>query len=136
MNLAKAVYEKLVIDNTLKNLLGTYEGKPAIFTIDPAPGDAVLPYVVASTISSNIPRDSKLSRGREIWIDVRCYTHADGSAALVNTIAERVRYLLHRQPLLIDDHLWERSNCTGPISADESDAYGRVVTLQVTAEEL
>jgi len=132
----KAVYDLLVADNTLTALLGTYEGDAAIFTIDPAPGDAVLPYIVAASVPVQNPFDTKQTRGRTAWIDVRCYSGATGSAQTVDAIAERVRTLLHREPLLIDDHIWLWSECTGPVSANEADAYGRIVTLKVTFEEL
>lgn len=130
------MYDVLAGDATLTGILGTYEGKPAIFTVDPAPGDAVLPYIVASTVPVQTSFDTKVTRGRNVWIDIRCYSGATGSAVGVEAIAERVRHLLHREPLLLDDHIWLWSECTGPVSADESDAYGRIVTLKVTAEEL
>ena len=132
----KAVYEVLTADNTLTAMLGTYEGDAAIFTTDPAPGDAVLPYIVAASVPVQTPFDSKQTRGRTAWIDIRCYTGATGSAQAVDAIAERVRALLHREPLLIDDHIWLWSECTGPVSANEAEAYGRIVTLKVTFEEL
>ena len=132
----KAVFDKLEGDATLTAMLATYEGDAAIFTIDPAPGDAVLPYIVAASVPVQTPFDSKLTRGRTAWIDVRCYSGATGSAQNVDAIAERVRALLHREPLLIDDHIWLWSECTGPVSANEADAYGRIVTLKVTFEEL
>ncbi|HBF40549.1 MAG TPA: hypothetical protein DDW19_01850 [Anaerolineaceae bacterium] len=134
--IAKAVYEVLTADKTLTAMLGTYEGDAAIFTIDPAPGDAVLPYIVAAAVPVQTPFDSKTTRGRTAWIDIRCYTGATGSAQAVDAIAERVRALLHREPLLIDDHIWLWSECTGPVSANEAEAYGRIVTLKVTFEEL
>lgn len=134
--IAKAVHLRLSEDATLAAMLGSYGEKPAIFTTDPAPGDAVLPYVVAATVPVQTPFDTKNSRGRTMWLDVRCYAAANGSAAAINAIAERTRALLHRQPLLIDDHIWLWSECSGPVSADESDAYGRILTLRVTAEEI
>jgi len=133
---AKAVYDTLTGDATLKTLVATYKTKPAVFTIDPAPGDAVLPYIVATTVPVANPFDSKTSRGRSVWVDVRCYAAANGSSLAVEAIAERVRLLLHRAPLLIADHIWLWSECSGPISADEEKAYARIVTVKIVAEEL
>jgi len=133
---AKAVYDTLSQDVTLIGMLSSYETKPAIFTTDPAPGDASLPYIVAATVPVSTAFDTKTTRGRLVWLDVRCYAAALGSAKVVNAIAERVRYLLHRQPLLISGHVWIWSECTGPINSDESDAYGRIVTVQILADEL
>ena len=132
----KAVYDKLKSDSVLKAMLATYSGEPGIFTVDPAPGDAELPYIVAATVPVQTPFDTKTTRGRNAWIDVRCYSGATGSAQDVDEIAERVRQLLHREPLLIDDHIWLWSECTGPTTANDSSAYGRIITLKVTFEEL
>jgi hypothetical protein len=133
--LTQAIYNRLVGDGTLTAMLNTYEGAPAIFTTDPAPGDASMPYIVTAGEVAQEPFDTKQSRGRTATRDVRCYTAAGGSAATVEAIAERVRALLHRQPLTIADHVWMISECSGPQAADEQDAYGRIVSLRITFEE-
>jgi hypothetical protein len=132
----KAIYDKLKADATLTALLSTYKNEPAIFTVDPAPEGASLPYIVISPILEQAPFDTKNSRGRSLRIDVRCYADATGSSVIIEAISERVRTLLHRGELTINDHAWMWSLCFGPISADETDAYGRIITLQVTVEEL
>ena len=134
--IAAAVYEVLSGDATLTGMLTTYNSTPAIFTTDPAPGDAVKPYIVAATIPVQTPNDTKNSRGRVTWLDVRCYAPVSGSAKTINAIAERVRQLLHREPLILDEHIWILSECGGPVSADESEAYGRILTLRVMSEEI
>lgn len=131
----KAIRAKLSGDATLTAMLSTYEGDPAIFTVDPAPEGASLPYIVISPILDQAPFDTKTTRGRNARVDVRCYTGATGSSVDIEAISERVRTLLHRVELTIDDHAWMWSLCFGPISADEADAYGRIITLQITAEE-
>jgi hypothetical protein len=131
----KAIYNKLEADSTLTALLATYESEPAIFTVDPAPEGAAFPYIVISPILDQAPFDTKNSLGRSLRVDVRCYADATGSAATIESISERVRTVLHRGELTIDDHAWRWSSCFGPISADEADAYGRIITLQITAEE-
>ena len=131
----QAIYDKLANDGTLTALLATYNGSPAIFTIDPAPGDAELPYIVTAGAVVQLPFDTKTSRGRDLLRDVRCYAAADGSAVVVEAMAERVRALLHRQPLVISGFDWILSNCTGPIAADETDAYGRIITVSLLAQE-
>lgn len=132
----KTLYDALVGDATLAGLLSTYGGLPAVFTTDPVPGDATLPYIVTAGEVSQAPFDTKLSRGRRIMRDVRCFAAASGSAETVEAIAERVRELLHRQPLVIPGFVWLIGECSGPIVADEPDAYGRVVTVTITVEEL
>jgi len=41
-----------------------------------------------------------------------------------------VRALLHRQPLDVEGFGVFLAECTGPIVADEPDAYGRIVTVR------
>lgn len=133
--LTAAVYDILSADATLIGMLATYKGSPAIFTIDPAPGDAMMPYIVTAGEISQSPFDTKNSRGREAMRDIRCYAEPDGSTIIIEAIAERVRYLLHRQPITIAGFNWMISDCTGPLAADEVDAYGRVISLRIIAME-
>ena len=133
--LTAALYALLAGDATLTALLSTYGSAPAIFTTDPAPGDAELPYIVTAGAVSQSPFDTKTTRGRDVVRDVRCYASASGSAIVVEAIAERVRALLHRQELAIDGFSWVWASCSGPIGADEPDAYGRIVSVRLTVEE-
>lgn len=132
----KSIHAKLSRDITLTEMLSTYEGEPAIFTVDPGPEGATLPYIIIGPILDQAPYDTKNSRGRSVRVDVRCYTDATGSAATIEAISERVRKVLHRSELTIDDHAWLWSSCFGPISADEAEAYGRIITVQLSAKEL
>ena len=134
--LAAALYDELAGDATLVAMLATYDGQPALFTTDPAPGDADLPYIVTAGAVSQAAADTKQTLGREIRRDVRCYTEATGSAVEVEAIAERVRALLHRQPLTISNFVWILAECSGPFAADEPDAYGRIVSVRMRVEEL
>jgi hypothetical protein len=134
--LTQAIYNRLAGDGTLTAMLNTYDGAPAIFTTDPAPGNATMPYIVTAGEVAQEPFDTKQSRGRTATRDVRCYTAAGGSAATVEAIAERVRTLLHRQLLTIADHEWLLTECSGPQVADEQDAYGRIVTARITIQEV
>jgi len=133
--LSEALYDLLAGDATLTALLSTYGSAPAVFTTDPAPGDAELPYIVTAGEVSQAPFDTKTTLGRTIVRDVRCYASASGSAVTVEAIAERVRALLHRQELAIDGFAWIWAACSGPIGADEPDAYGRIVSVRLTVEE-
>jgi hypothetical protein len=135
VNLTEALYDRLTGDATLAGLLATYRGDPAVFTTDPAPGDADLPYIVTAGHVSDEPFDTKTTRGREVYRDVRCYAAADGSAVTVEAMAERVRALLHRYELLVTDFVVWLAECSGPVVADEQDAYGRVLTIRLVMEE-
>jgi len=133
--ITEAIHDVLAADGTLTGLLATYGGEPAIFTTDPAPGDAVLPYIVSAGEVAQMAFDTKTTRGRVAVRDVRCYTDATGSAVVVEAIAERVRALLHRQTLAISDFECVIAECSGPMAADGQDAYGRIVTIRLSMEE-
>jgi len=47
-----------------------------------------------------------------------------------------VRALLHRRTLEISGFAWLMAECSGPMAADEQDAYGRIVTVRMTVEEI
>jgi len=139
--LTQAIYDRLAGDGELGGMLADYNGSPAIFTTEPAPGDAVLPYIVTAGEVAQAPFDTKTSLGRNVLRDVRCYAPGEGSAVLVEAIAERVRFLLHRQPLSIAGFDWVISDVAGPIAADEGgggspDVYGRILTLSLMAQEI
>ena len=133
--LTSAIYDRLSGDETLTGLLAIYKGLPAIFTTDPAPGDTGLPFIVTAGEVTQVPSDTKTTRGRELTRDVRCYANADGSAVVIETIAERVYALLHRYKMPINDYQCIISNCGGPIVADEKDFYGRIISLSLVAQE-
>ncbi|HUW11704.1 MAG TPA: DUF3168 domain-containing protein [Anaerolineae bacterium] len=133
--LTAAIYARLAGDATLTALLASYGSNPAIFTVDPAPDNATLPYLVTAGEVSQAPFEAKNRGGREVRRDVRCYTERDDSAVTIEAIAERVRALLHRQPLDIDGFENWVAECLGPIVADEEDAYGRIITVRLILME-
>ena len=137
--LTPSIYDRLAGDGTLVALISTYNGSPAVFTTDPAPGDAVLPYIVTAGEVAQSPFDTKTTRGRSLIRDVRCYAPANGSAVVVEAMVERVRFLLHRQPLTIAGFDWVISDVGGPIVADEgaggARVYGRIISLILKAQE-
>lgn len=134
--LTPSFYSLLAADTTLTDMLAQYEDLPAIFTIDPVPGNADLPYIVTPGEISQVPFDTKLSQGRNLIRDVRCYTPANGSSILVEAIAERVYFLLHRKEISISGYQWLISDCTGPIVANEQDVYGRIISLNLIAQAI
>ncbi len=136
MNLTLAMYERMAYDATLTGYLADYDSAPAVFTTDPAPGDAQLPYIVSAGEVVQRPFDTKNSRGREVWRDIRCYTARSGSAVLVEQIAERVRSLFHRHALVVAGAETWVAEASGPVSADEEDAYGRIVTIRLVLMEV
>ncbi len=131
----QALYDVLAEDATLTGYLTTYRGDPAIFTTDPVPGDASMPYVVIGGPVSHSPFDTKTTLGREIRYDIRCYTDDTGSAMLVDSIAERARALLHREKPSVEGYNVLLAECAGPVEIDEDKSYGRVVTVRLVMQE-
>ncbi|MDZ4346863.1 MAG: hypothetical protein U1E51_31000 [Candidatus Binatia bacterium] len=135
MNLAAAFYDRLTGDGTLTGMLSTYKGHPAVFTIDPAPEEAIMPYLVTAGNVVDSPDDTKTSRGRDVWRDIRCYATRSGSVIAIEAIAERVRELFHRHELTVEDHETWMAECSGPIKADEDDCYARIITVKLNLNE-
>jgi hypothetical protein len=137
--LSAAFYDVMANDVTLTGLISTYNGNPAIFTIDPAPGDVStstnMKFIVTAGEVTQTPFDTKNSLGRNAIRDIRCYAPANGSAIEVEAIAERVRTLFHRQIIAIAGFNNIITNVTGPLAADEVDAYGRILSVEITAME-
>ena len=133
--LTAAIDARLRGDATLVAMLADYNGQAAVFTIDPAPGDASMPYIVTAGEVADSAYDTKTTVGRDLRRDVRCYAPVAGTVVTIEAIAERVRALLHRQPLSVDGYDVWMAECSGPIVADEPDAYGRIVTVRTIMTE-
>ena len=125
-----AIRNRLQADATLAGMLSTYRAAPAVFIAEPVPGDAVLPYIVASGHVADVPWDTFGTLGREITRDIRCYTINDGSRVALNDIVERVRVLFHRVQLPVTGH----TNVMTVVQRlhhelDDDESYGAVVTI-------
>lgn len=125
----------LATDSTLTGLLSTYKTKPAIFSADPIPADALRPYLVISPVSDT-SWDTKNTEGRDMRRDVRAYCNATGSMAPVETIAERIRTLLHRKTITITGYQNVMTFCEGPLIAPtDQTLYGLVVTVRLVLKQ-
>lgn len=133
--LTAAIDARLRGDATLVAMLADFNGRAAVFTTDPVPGTASMPYIVTAGEVTDSAYDTKTTLGRELRRDVRCYAPIAGSVVTIEAIAERVRELLHRQPLSVDGYDVWMAECSGPIVADEPDAYGRIVTVRTIMTE-
>ena len=130
-----AFHDRLAGSAALVALLASYRGAPAIFTAGTAPEDATKPYIVVSGEVTQDAWDTKTTRGRQLWRDIRCYTAKDGSAVVVESLAELARALFHRHRLIIGGFEVIVAEVGGPIAVDEATAYGRVVTVRLVMEE-
>jgi hypothetical protein len=135
--ITEALYNCLANDYTLTAMLAlSATGAPAIYTPDLAPIDGPMPYIVSAGEGVSSPFDTKTTRGWRVWRDIRCFAPKDGSVVLVEQIAERVRWLLHRKPLTITGYDVWVADVTGPTPTGEDDAYGRVLTLRMIMQEV
>lgn len=135
----KAIYERMANDTNLTSLLSTYKGTPAIFTIPTLPTDVEFPFITANEDFSNLPFDTKDVGGRQITRFIRVFVEATGSRVLLDTIADRIRFLFHRkhnemviegfQPIII--------NAVGPefLSTDER-IYGVEFEIRFVMQEI
>lgn len=135
MNLDEPIHARLSGDASLVSLLATYRDGPAIFTTDPPPEDAELPYIVTAGAITYEPFDTKTTRGRRLSRDVRCYAPDGGSVVVIEQIAERVRARLHRYNLEVTGFRVIVAVAQGPTQADEPDAYGRIVSVRYVLME-
>ena len=60
----------------------------------------------------------------------------DAAAVAVAEAAERVRALLHRHYLEVDDHVTYLAETAGPIALGVNEAYGRIITVRLTIGEV
>ncbi len=134
----KPIRDVLIADATLVSLVGAYDppgagaAEPKVFSTDPIPEGAEFPFIVISGPVSDEPFDQKGSiGGRQVLVDIRCYTDRTGSAAAIRTLAERVRTVLHRQTVAVAGLTWIDTRIGGPIVADEEEAYGRVLSVRL-----
>jgi hypothetical protein len=127
--ISEALYNRLASDVQLAAMLSNYHGHPAIFTADLAPQDAELPYIVAAGEGGGTSFDTKTSQGMRVVRDIRCYAEQNDTATTVEAIAERVRELLHRQPLIMTGYTMDVLDAGIPTQNPETDAYGRRVVL-------
>lgn len=134
--LTVAIYNKLINDSGVVSLVANYNGSPAVFTSDPPPGDAQLPYIVSAGNVSQSPVDTKTTIGIETIRDIRCYDADTGSPVVVEALSERVREIFHRSELTVSNWRWVLSVVTGPTVADELDAYGRIITLRARLQNV
>lgn len=126
---AQALYARLAGDAALTVLLSTYEGTPAIFTGKLVPEDADRPYLWIPAAMTDQPFDTKIELGRDTEREVWVVCDNAGSMAPVETIAERVRALLHRAAFPISGGSVIIAEARGPVGAPSDDS---VAALRVS----
>lgn len=124
MNIIPPVLDLLTGDVTLVNLLGEFEGDPCVFTSDPVDPEAPRPYVFINPgLSLNRGWGGvKLTKGRELHLDIDYAVDNTGSDVVSNQIGERIRELLDHEQLTVDTQRVLIAEVNGPIGipSDES----------------
>ena len=143
LDLTTPLYTALSSNAAVTSKLAKYKGKdgvekPAIFMQDPAPKDAVLPYIIAGSIPGDRPDDTKNCFGREVFRDLRIYTKNNGDNLKVEEIAEEVRSMFHRKrtALSVSGFTVNGISASGPLSTDSLEVYGRIVTIRISLSEV
>lgn len=126
-----ALFEKLGNTPNIANRLALYQQVPAIFT-STVPDSVTGTYLVIRDPFSNEAYDTKTSRGRAVLVDIGIFGVDDGDVIDVQDVAEEVRELLHRCPLVIDGYGTLIAQASGPILAPTEDqVYGRIVQVRL-----
>ncbi len=130
--LTQAIHDKMANDTGTGGLVPMLEsGASSIFMYAPVPSASRRPFVVWAHSSTAHPVDTKNSSGREVTRLIGCYDNSTGTYDTVEAIAERIRYLFHRQILTVTGYTMILAEAHGPIIApadDQMTDYVRMVT--------
>ena len=132
IDLTRSLVKYLLADTVLAPKLGTFMGRPSVFSSEPIPEAATSPFIVTRAITDQT-LDAKHRVVREIQQDIAIYDDDDGSPADIETIAEYIREKL-RIPFSITN--WNVCGIVvdGPILNDLDDLHGRVLTVRITLD--
>lgn len=135
IDITQAFYDTLAADSNLVALLSTFNGQPAIFTGRTIPPDADRPYIhTHGEISQEPDEEAKDTTGRTIVRDIWVVADDEGSADLVEEIAEIVRSLFDRAVLALGSAQW-RTVASGPRMGETDDKSGlqaRIVSVRAS----
>lgn len=132
-----AIHARLLADADVTGAIATYEGVSAIFAGRAVPVDAVRPYIHIRPVAASTD-DLLVERGRQVMVDIAAYAADGGSIDAIDSLAEGIRNLFHRQSLeLAGGCTVIAVRCDPPVDApDEPDGViGRIVTLYITLRE-
>lgn len=135
MSPSTAIWSRLRGDATLTGLLAEHGDGSAVIVADEDTvwGSVDTPFVMIMGPLSDDPDDYKVEPGRDVLISVRAFDDATGSTLRVAEIAERIRTLLHRQPVGLMPGAW---SCTvsGPsVAPTDTTLLGRQLDVRIQA---
>ena len=132
--LTKAVFDVMNNDTVLTDMLSTYNGIPAIFSMPFAPKNATRPYILSSGIVTSSDDSGLKFNGSVDVKDIRIYDDATGSESRIEDISNIVWELFHRKDLTVENRNTVNVFVSRPlaINSTEDEYYGRVISLSIT----
>ena len=135
-HLVRGIYNRLSSDAHLRNMLGTFDDLPSVFTAAPIPEMATYPFVWINASVSDIDAPVKNGTGRIVVSSIGVYSHANGDIDAVEEPAEYIRGVLSsvekKGDTLVRGWRVTGSVPSGPVANDLDDLYGRVVSIEFT----
>lgn len=134
--LAEAIVER--IKPTLSTYLSDYLTEPAVFDAELAPQDADFPFCLVTGPIANSPDNTKTSRGRNTFYDIRLWAKDEGDRHDLKEAIEKVRYLFDQRNagLIVEGTTVSETNVTGPTALPSGDeVQGMGITIEVINEE-
>lgn len=130
----RGVYNYLLSDAYLRDMLGTFDGAPSIFTATPIPEQAGYPFAVINGSVSDVDAPTKNGSGRIVTCQTGVYAEANGDIDSVEEPAEYIRTVLGAVSRHSDSFVrgWRVVGSTpfGPIPNDLDGLYGRIITVE------
>ncbi|RWB66574.1 hypothetical protein [Mesorhizobium sp.] len=125
-----------IIANTgIASLHGLFNDEPSVHTRRPIPADAMAPSTVIGPIAALIDGDGISDYRPTVSIDISTYGQQSKDLRTVDTIAEGIRRMFHRQPtaLTVTSYKVVMIRARGPVPApvDDDTDVGRRVTLTI-----
>lgn len=140
LELKAPIRAALIGNSTITADLGTWTNSPAIHTRRPVPDDTGYPCIVVSANISRGDQDGVNDFRPVVVIDVTTYGKASDDYRQVETVANRIYDLFHRQrdSISVTGYSVTEITCTGPIvaPADGDDFVARSVTLTISLRNI
>ncbi|RVC47579.1 hypothetical protein EN781_00130 [Mesorhizobium sp. M4A.F.Ca.ET.090.04.2.1] len=125
----------IIANTAIANLHGLFNGEPSVHTRRPIPADAVAPSTVIGPIAALLDGDGLSDYRPTVSIDISTYGEQSKDLRTVDSIAEKIRLLFHRQPQALTVNLYKvvMIRARGPVPApvDDDTDVGRRVTLTI-----
>lgn len=126
----------IVAQSSITDLLGLYASNPSVHTVRPVPPSAQFPMIIAGPVLGRDGLQDGINDHRPVLsVDVSSYGENESHYTIVESIAEKVFGLFHRQRnLTIANYDIVEIRCSGPFPApvDDENQIGRRVALSIS----